>query len=227
MFRIFEKSRCGVLLMGVALLLPLAAKAQWRLGVTGGADYNVFKMDKQYMTDFQINGRWGATAGISGQYEINDWLALRADLNWTQKNYRKNRVILSQIDYRYQNNYLQLPIMASFSTGGERLRGFCNLGIYAGYWLTSWREGSDNNIFSGFNMPFSEKLVFNAESDQRFDFGLAGGIGLEYRIASHWAAQAEIRCYYSTVSTVRQYMRVKDYRYNTTISAQLGIYYIF
>lgn len=209
------------------LLTTITASAQWRLGVTGGAAYNVFSMDKQYMVDYQIDGRWGATVGISGQYDFNSWLGIRADLNWTQKNYRKHRMILDQMDYKYNNNYLQLPVMASFSVGGEKLRGFCNLGVYAGYWLNSYRNGFDYNNFGEYVLTFSEDVAFDSNRDQRLDIGLLGGIGLEYRITPHWAAQAEVRYYYSTVSTTKQYMRVKDYRYNATTAIQLGAYYIF
>ena len=107
-------------LMVVAMLTTLAVHAQWRVGITGGAAYNVFSMDKQYLTDYEIDGRWGATLGISGQYDFNSWLGVRADVNWTQKNYRKHRVILSSMDYKYRNDYLQLPVMASFSVGGQK-----------------------------------------------------------------------------------------------------------
>ena len=112
----------------VAFLMVTTAQAQWRVGVTGGADYNVFNMDQQYMTDYKVDGRWGITLGVTGQYNVTDWLGVRADLNWTQKNYRHSRVVYSDVDYKLTNNYLQLPVMASFSFGGERLRGFCNLG---------------------------------------------------------------------------------------------------
>jgi len=54
-----------------------------------------------------------------------------------------------------------------------------------------------------------------------------GGVGLEYLITPHWAAQAEVRHYYSTTSTTKQYMRNKDYRYHSTTAIQLGINYIF
>ena len=215
------------LLMAVALLAALAAQAQWRVGVTGGADYNVFSMDKQYLTDYQIDGRWGATVGVSGQYDFNSWLGVRADLNWTQKNYRKHRAILSQMDYKYRNDYLQLPVMASFGFGGEKMRGFCNLGAYGGYWLNSHCEGTDYNNLGIYTMAFSEKVEFDSDRDQRWDCGLLGGIGLEYRITPQWAAQAEVRYYYSTTSTTKQYMRVKDYRYNNTTAIQLGVYYFF
>ena len=219
--------RKGIILMAVALLTVITARAQWRVGVTGGTTYNVFSMDKQYMTDYQIDGRWGATLGVTGQYDVNSWLGVRADVNWTQKNYRKYRELISQMNYRYKNNYLQLPVMASFSFGGERLRGFCNLGVYGGYWLNSHRAGSDYNNFSGQTIAFSEKVKFNSDRDQRWDFGLLGGVGIAYHVTPNWVAQAELRYYYSTVSTTKQYMRVKDYRYNATTAIQVGGCYVF
>ena len=215
------------LLLALALTTALTANAQWRVGVTAGADFNVHSMDLQYMNDFRMQGRWGATAGVSGQYDFNDWLGIRADLNWTQKNYRQYRSFLSEIGYKYRNNYLQLPVMASFSFGGEKLRGFCNLGAYAGYWLNSSRKGGEYSLFSDRTYEFSEKLEFNSERDQRWDCGLVGGVGVEYRLCNHWALQVEGRYYHSTTSTTKQYMRIKDYRYNSTSAIQLGAYYTF
>ena len=150
-----------------AMMLSMAVHAQWRVGVTAGTDYNLYTMDKQYETDWQTEGRWGATVGITGQYNVTDWLGVRADLNWTQKNYRHNRERLP-IDYKYFNNYLQLPVMASLSMGGEKLRGFVNLGVYGGYWLSSHREGYDWNMFSGKYYSFSEKVEFDSDRDQRW-----------------------------------------------------------
>lgn len=203
------------------------ALAQWCVGVTGGVDYNVHSMDLQYMADFNMQGRWGATLGITGQYNFSNWLGVRADLNWSQKNYRQYRSVLNEVNYKYRNNYLQLPIMASFSFGGQKLRGFCNLGVYGGYWMNSSRSGSDINTFTQRTYDFSEKVEFNNERDQRWDCGLVGGVGLEYRLWKHWALQGEVRYYYSTTSTRKQYMRVKDYRYNGTTAIQLGASYIF
>lgn len=216
------------LLTIVALLTAMTAQAQWRVGVVGGADYNVYRMDQQYMTDFKVDGRWGATLGVTGQYDVNEWLGVRAELDWTQKNYRRSRVVYSDIDYKYTNNYLQLPLMASFSFGAERLRGFCNVGLYGGYWLSSHRKGTDINFFDNDKViSFDEKVDFYDKRDQRWDCGLMGGVGIEYRLAEHWAAQAEARYYYSTTSATKQYMRIADYRYNSTTALQLAINYIF
>jgi opacity protein-like surface antigen len=214
------------LILACAMLLAMTVHAQWRVGATVGADNNVFSMDKQYQTDWQTKSRWGLTMGVSGQYNFYDWLGVRADLNWTQKNYRRHRDRLP-INYKYYNNYLQLPIMATFSVGGQKLRGFANLGVYGGYWLSSHREGIEFNFLTETSYDFSEKVEFDSDRDQRWDCGLLGGIGLEYRIASHWAAQVELRYYHSLTSVQKQYMKVKDYRYNSTLAIQLGAYYIF
>ena len=215
------------LLTMLALMLPMVAFGQWRVGVNGGADMNHFIIDKQYQTDYVFKDRWGGTLGVMGQYDFADWAGLRVELDWVQKNYRQTRETRKLCDYKYTNNYLQLPVMGSFSFGGKTVRGFCNLGIYAGYWLNSNRKGFDSSNVTGSSYDFTEKVEFYDERDQRWDFGFVGGAGVEYRFAKHWAAQAELRYYYSTVSTVKVQDVVKDYRYNSTLGVQLGLWYCF
>ena len=215
------------MMMAVVLLTADAAHAQWRVGAITGGDYNVFSMNKQYMTDLEVKGDLGLTAGVSGQYNFNDWLGVRVDLNYTQKNYQMHRAMLDEYEYLYRNDYLELPMMAAFSFGGKKLRGVCNLGFYTGYWLNSHREGTDYNSFQGGYVDFSEDMEFNNNRDNRADLGLVGGAGLEYRMNPNWAIQFEARYYYGLSSTTKQYMRVKDYRYNSTLAFQVSVYYVF
>ncbi len=211
----------------LVLMLPMMAFAQWRVGINGGGDLNHFIIDKQYQTDYQFKDRWGGTVGIMGQYDIADWAGIRFELDWMQKNYRQTRETLKVYDYKYVNNYLQLPVMGSFSFGGQKVRGFCNLGIYGGYWLNSSRKGFDYNALTQKGYDFTEKVEFYDDRDRRWDFGFVGGAGLEYRFASHWAAQVELRYYYSTVSTTKVNDVAKDYRYNSTLALQAGLWYCF
>ena len=211
----------------LALMLPMLAFAQWRVGVNGGADLNHFIIDKQYQNDYVFKDRWGVTMGVMGQYDVADWAGVRVELDWTQKNYRQKRENLEICDYKYVNNYLQLPVMGSFSFGGQQVRGFVNLGVYGGYWLNSNRKGYDTNSTTADVYDFTEKVEFYDERDRRWDFGFVGGGGVEYRFASHWAAQVELRYYYSTVSTVKVHDLMKDYRYHSTLALQAGIWYCF
>lgn len=212
-----------------ALAFPRTLQAQWRVGVNAGASYNKYAIDKQYMTDYRFNGAWGVTMGVTAQYSFLDWLGVRGSLNLSQRNYRHTRAVLAdRLNCLYENDYLLLPMTANFSFGGNALRGFLNLGVYGGYWLNSHRSGREYSSFSNWPYDFSEQVQFNAEKDQRCDFGYTGGVGMEWQFSRHWAVQAEALCYYSIVSSVKQYMtQVKDYRYNTTLGLQAGVMYLF
>lgn len=209
--------------------MPTALRAQWRVGANAGAAFNLYSINKQFMTDYRYDGVWGVTMGVVSQYNFSEWLGVRAGLNITQRNYRHTRnVYAERLDCLYRNDYLLLPFTANFSFGGRSLRGFLDLGVYGGYWLSGNRSGKEYASFGETPQSFSEPIAFMAEKDQRWDFGYAGGIGLEWRFAPHWAVQAEAFGYYSVVSTVKQYMaQVKDYRYNTTLGLQAGVIYLF
>lgn len=219
----------SVLMAVMLMMMPFALHAQWRTGVVGGYDFNIHSQDVHYMNDCKISGRPGFHAGVSGQYSFNKWLGVRADLLFTQKNYNMSRTDLSQVNYTYLNNYLLLPVMASFSFGGDNfpLRGFVNLGSYGGFWLNSYRAGTDYNALSDRTYEFAGPVAFNQEKDNRLDLGLVGGAGMEFRWHRHWAVQVEARCFYSIASQVKEYMKVKDYRYDTTIGVHAAVYYIF
>ena len=102
------------------LMLPLAANAQWRVGANVGASFNHPTIDKQYMTDLLYKDRWGITTGLMGQYDFNEWLGVRAELNLTQKNYRQTRTVIQGQDYKFLNNYLLMPVMASFGLAAKK-----------------------------------------------------------------------------------------------------------
>ncbi len=215
-------------LLIIACLTAVTANAQWRLGVSGGYGYNEYHVDRHYMTDFRYEGLWGATAGIVGQYDFKSWLGVRAEVNWAEKSYRLKRShYMRTVDNKTYNHYLQVPVMASFSFGGDKLRGFCNAGFYGAYWLKSHYRGFDTNTISDKTYLIEENRSFDDDRDQRWEFGGVGGLGMEFRFAYHWAAQVEGRCYYSTTSTQKRYQRIRDPRYNTYVGMIATMFYFF
>jgi len=218
-----------VLLCALLLCSALPVSAQWRVGVSGGGDYNWFTINKQYMNNYHYDGAWGWSAAVFGQYNFKDWLGLRFEVEASERNHRVYRSgMMDGTNYINRNTYLQLPVMAQFSFGGEKVRGFVNAGVYAGCWLAGRQQGTYKDSFSGNTYRINAPYEFQKDKDQRGDFGLAGGIGMEFRLVEHWAMHIEGRCYYSFISTVKPYMEhVKDNRYNTTLGIQAGFAYIF
>jgi opacity protein-like surface antigen len=222
------------LLVLIGILMTVGdAMAQWRVGATIGAVNNRLSIDTQYQYDWRYDSRWGVQAGISGQYDVNDWFGIRADLAFQQRGYTQRRTekYASPNKGHYRDNYLTLPVMASFSFGGEKLRGFLNAGVYGGYWLSSLVKGvsSDPDRVADGLPPdkFEEIVDLSGVPYQRWDFGGIAGVGVEYRLCSHWAAQIEARYYYSVISKKKQYQATKDYQYNNPVSLTVGVYYSF
>ena len=216
------------LLFGALSLTSVTLHAQWRVGVSGGGDYNWFAINKQYQDNYHYDGAWGWNAAVFGQYNFQEWVGLRFELEASERNHRFFRDgLYSGTNYINRNTYLQLPVMAQFSFGGSTVRGFVNAGVYAGYWLAGWQKGTMYDVFSEKTFPLDKAYAFQNTKDQRWDFGLAGGIGVEFRLAENWAMHIEGRCYYSFVSTVKPYMMVKDNRFNTTIGMNVGFAYVF
>ena len=218
----------------LALLVSLASffcqplQAQWRVGLSGGADHNWYSINTNYQSDYRYDGAWGWSAAVFGQYDFLPWLGLRAEVEATERNYRFRRTgIYAATNYVTRNTYLQLPVMAQFRFGGSKVYGFANIGVYAGCWLSSRYQGTMYDPLVGSKRSIDQTYSFQPEKDQRGDFGLAGGIGIGYRFHDHWAIHAEGRCYYSFISAVKPYMGVKDNRYNTTIGMNIGFAYIF
>lgn len=227
-----SKTICLVFALALAALLPV--QAQWRVGASAGGDHNWYAINTNYQTDYHYDGAWGWNAAVFTQYNFMPWLGLRAEVEASERNYRFYRTgAYSATDYITHNTYLQLPVMAQFSFGdavgtrGASLRGFMNIGVYAGCLLAGRQKGTQLSPLDGKAYPIDADYVFNKEKDQRADFGLAGGIGIEYQFLEHWACHVEGRAYYSFVSTVKPYMQIKDNRYNTTIGIQAGFSYIF
>uniref|UniRef100_UPI00402A0A50 porin family protein n=1 Tax=Alistipes onderdonkii TaxID=328813 RepID=UPI00402A0A50 len=225
--------RCCAFCLALAVSVP--ASAQWRVGLTAGYSRNTLDMDTGYAYDLRYEARDGFTVGIPVQYDFRDWFGLRADLVFVQKGQKMHRTdTYNAIHTDTRNNYLQLPVMASFSFGGERLRGFLNAGGYVGGWLSSHRKGVTHRFFSdesgdenGVVVPenryeFDEKVPFDSRRDNRFEAGLVGGVGVSYRVAPRVELQAEGRCYYALTDMQKDYMKFRVPRYNTTFVVQVG-----
>ena len=193
-------------------------------------------MDTGYAYDMRYEERGGFTVGIPVQYDFFDWLGVRAEVSFVQKGHKMHRTdVWNKLHTDTRNNYLHVPVMARFSFGGQRVRGFLNAGGYIGGWLSSHREGltfrwfgdeseEDVNgwITPGNSYEFDEKLPFDSRRDNRFEAGLAGGIGVACRVAPRVEIEVEGRCYYALTDMQKAYMKFQTPRYNTTFVIQAG-----
>lgn len=197
----------------------------WSVGVLGGASYNWQTRESGYMYDVAFNGGWGGFAGVSATYMFFDWLSIRADIMYTQKNYGMRRMTpeLRKLDIHsnYTNHYLQIPVMADW-TFGTIVKSHILTGAYGGVWLAG--ETKRITIFD--KEPTRSKYTFTPE-DNRADGGLVGGVGISWDPWQFLRIGAEVVFYYSLSNTVKHQAIEYDRRYNNNIVMGISARYVF
>ena len=229
-----HKNFYGIIVLFAAMsLCSLASNAQgWRVGVEGGWLNNAVSRNTQYAYDYRYQGKNGFDAGLWGQYNFKDWIGVRADLVWLNRGHKmhRNYTYMNKIHYTETDGYLALPVMASFSFGGRKIRGFVNLGGYIGFWATSHWKGTAISLTDPVPgddafIPYDYdcKRAFDSRRDNRFEAGLVGGAGIDWEFLDKWHVGAEVRYYYGLTSVTKDYMaNFKDPRYNNTLTIMLS-----
>ena len=198
----------------------------WYLGLLLGGTSNTLAVEKS-----RFAGTWYSDRGIGAElrtgYQFNQWFGIRTGLALLNKNYVTNlNVKYIDIDNiyttYYRDLYLQLPVMGDLSIGGEDVRIHFMFGAYAAYWLSQWRHGyvyvaDDPRPYTGDSYKFVEGY------DNRFDAGLAGGIGLSFRVTPVWQVHFEGNYYHGLVSTAKSPYAT----YNRTWTFGMGLTYHF
>lgn len=204
------------------------ANAQWAVGLNAGYTYNTMETESGYYYNRDYQPGSGFAIGVPVQYSFYDWLAVRVEPTFINKNYKWERVIgVSVMDVSaYTNSYIDLPIMAKFSLKKGKFSGFVNLGGYVGMWASSYVSC----YYTQFLSPYSQYngfVDFNSESDNRFDAGLLIGLGLEYEISDRISCFAEGRLMWGLTDLQKDYMIGLYPKYNTTLLAQVGVMFHF
>ncbi|MCQ2052212.1 MAG: PorT family protein [Bacteroidaceae bacterium] len=210
-----------ILLLGI--FVPKAS-AQWRAGVYGGIDWGKRSINPGYSYAFARSAAVGGVAGVSGQYIFNEWLGIRTDLNAQWRNYNDCYSIMSEY-YRYRNMYLTLPVMASFSFGGKKVRGYLGTGVYAGLWCAQ-------NIYSremhNGKPDFRHTASGFSKADKRFDAGLAGCLGVTCMLTADLSVNVEGMLYYGLVNSHNTgSSRYVQPSYFTTPCINMGLAWVF
>jgi len=216
----------SLLFVGIVAYAQNNNKDKLYLGVSGGYSHNtlITSVGSRPFTAYKSKG--GFTVGMPIRYRFNEWFALQAEPSVIQKNYTWTRTdfhAYSPKPHRHTTNtYLQLPLMVNFSFGGEKLRGFCTPGVFMGYWTGSRIKGIalDNNELP---YEYDESFTFDSRRDNRFEYGLMLGLGLEYKYNNMFTFALEGRYYHSASDLQKKYMYRQVPRYNDTYVLQASV----
>jgi hypothetical protein len=162
----------------------------WYFGISGGYTNNQLYTSTANRAFTTYENGDGFAAAIPVRYQVNSWFALQAEFQFVQKNYVWERTgPFSRIYSEVTNSFIDFPLMAQFSFGGQKLRGFVNAGGFLGVWVDSRRKGTERTTSVDYWNPdeiyyydYDEKMDFDTRRDNRFDAGLLLGGGVQYAL---------------------------------------------
>lgn len=196
--------RSAILSVIMLLAAAFSAEAQrqyspnFSVGVKGGATLSRMEFSPtvhQQMTP-------GMTMGVTARYIEENVFGLIAEVNFTQRGWKEDfaRDDAPQFEYRRQLNYIQIPLLTHIYFGSKRIHGFFNLGPEVGFMLGESTKANfdymDYQSIPGFPGGYRTNRQLAMPAENKFDYGIAGGAGVEIFINKKNSIILEGRYYF-------------------------------
>jgi hypothetical protein len=162
--------------LALALTLGVASAAQAqsaRFGVKAGASLTSFTG-----TDADnAKNKFGFNGGVMANFALNDMFSIQPEVLYSMKGAKRDGI--GNGDYRFNANYIDVPVLAKISTGATGL--FFELGPQVGF-LASAKLKDDSNSadikdsFKTVDFGYAAGLGFQAESGPMVGLRYNGGI---------------------------------------------------
>lgn len=151
------------------------------IGVAGGI--NLSKME--FQPSIRQKLLHGANGGITIRYTSEKYFAMlcaaQAEINFTQRGWLEDFDDGTTNNYSRTLNYIEVPLFAHLSWGKEKdgLQFFVNLGPQFAFFIgesEKYKGEWDTN-----QRPQSIRPVYGKRVENTFDYGIAGGLGVELK----------------------------------------------
>lgn len=201
-------------------LMPLMLKAQvgeYRTDLAVGVNGGYVMSNVGFIPEVPQNMLGGMTGGLTVRYTCEKYFksicAIVAEVNFAQTGWKEKILDINDqpvyytydtekanpLAYQRQMTYIQIPVMARLGWGRERrgVQAFFQIGPQIGFFLS---DKITSNIESGYGTQSSRVSNVVAQDtmavENKFDYGIAGGAGIEFSIPKVGHFLLEGRYYY-------------------------------
>ena len=174
--------------------MAVAAEAQTvsfgpRVGTTF-TNLRVFEGKKMFHSGYDEEYKYitGAQVGAVVNFGMSNWFSVQPEFLYSQKGYE----VIGQISadepvedtyMKLRMNYLEVPVLAKLSFGGEKLRAFLTAGPSVGYWVSGKSEWAYFGHEGKKDYAFREDYK-NGIKENRLDIGANVGVGVAYDLGA-------------------------------------------
>lgn len=218
----------------IALFLTLgmtslkAQNSMFDLGLEGGPNLSTVLI-KSTLYDFDPAPAIYWSGGAIFQYNFKNFLSIKTGFSYQRKGFQLNDILFVDNSgnslavkgkFNTRLDYITFPVLVKASFG-KKVQFFVNAGPYAGYLL----QKTDRTKFN--NSSSTQKEDLNNSGFNRWDFGIAGGVGIAVPIRTFWVITVEARNYSGILDIATS--SKTQWRTNTTdlrvgVAYKLGFY---
>lgn len=200
----FHRLLTGVALVATTMLLPETACAQreyspnFAIGGKAGATLSSISFSPEVHTKMTQ----GVTMGFAARYTEEKYFGLIAEVNFTQRGWAEDfaRDEAPQFNYTRTLNYISIPLLTHIYFGSDKVRGFVNLGPEVSFMFsnsTSANFDYENYLsIPDFPQGYRTNEQLKMPIDRTFDYGIAGGAGMEFIVKRRHSFMLEGRYYF-------------------------------
>ena len=189
----------AALVLALTISLPVCAQTHYKphlsIGVKGGMTMSKMSFSPSVKQSFS-NGSAGA---VTFRYTEEKLFGLIAELGWAQRGWKENFED-SPCQYSRSLTYIKLPILTHIYFGSPRFKCFVNLGPEFDYMIADNISSNFDyrNPFEADGFPTKARMTEQMSMDikNKFDYGITGGIGIEFYLPPRNSLTLEGRYYF-------------------------------
>lgn len=213
----FNVKRLRAVVLPLLLFVPFIVHAQigehrntLSVGVNGGYNMTTIRFTPKVVQSM----KGGIAGGVTARYTVEKYFStiasVQAELNYSQLGWKEdildlndqpviNSVTGQAEKYERTINYIQIPFMAHLAWGRENkgINFFVNAGPQLGIYLS---ESTNSNFdFNSRNTTDRANTIVAQDTmsvENKFDYGITGGLGIEWAIPKAGRFTLEARYYY-------------------------------
>ena len=171
-----------VCLFALPMMAQLGEERQnWAVGVNMGMNMTKVDFSPRIKQKSHNGMAFGLTARYMCEKYFNMICGIQAEINYTQRGWKEDIEDGTEDTYSRTMNYVEIPLLAHLAFGKDALdkgvKFFVNMGPQVAFFLNEKEKMSENWNPSG--RPNGVIQQYGKMVENKFDYGLLGGLGLE------------------------------------------------
>ncbi|MCH5326205.1 MAG: PorT family protein [Duncaniella sp.] len=216
----------------MATALPAMAQREYSPNFSVGAKAGATLSRMSFSPEVHQKMVQGVTMGFTARYHEEKLFGLIGEINITQRGWREDfeRDEAPQFDYSRRLTYAQIPLLTHIYFGPERVKFFFNIGPEIGFMLSDKITANfDYNNYGSlpdFPQGYRTNEQLKKAIENKFDYGIAGGAGVEVFLNKRNSLLIEGR-YYFGLGNVYHATKRDFFAASRTSSIEITVGYFF